>query len=163
VQGKAHPSVILDLEARVSIAPHSARARVLLLLQSPDRNQVLSNGKATINGRETKVEVLSSAGQMGYAGGTHGFDPKSYWAGMIPHENEWTWLICEVPPGQSQVRFNVRAAPPRVKIGLWVWSERDCAAGQIAIPLPCSRPEMPQYQDQLEREGMCLLRPERRE
>jgi len=51
-------------------------------------------------------------------------------------------------------------ARPEVKTGLWVWSERDCTAGQVVLSLGCSQPEMPQYQDQLEPEGVCLLRHE---
>ena len=67
---------------------------------------------------------------MGYAGGTHGFNPKSYWAGIIPYECEWTWYLCDVKPGPSRVRFQGAAARPDVKLGLWLWSDRDCAAGQ---------------------------------
>jgi hypothetical protein len=63
-----------------------------------------------------------------------------------------------VKPGQSQVRFQ-GAAPADVKIGVWLWSDRDCAARQHALPIACTRPEMPQYQDLLERQGVCLLAP----
>jgi hypothetical protein len=112
-----------------------------------------------VNGQAAALEERSSGGQMGYAGGTHGFNPKSYWAGIIPYECEWTWYLCDVKPGPSRVRFQGAAARPDVKIGLWLWSDRDCAAGQQPLPIACTRPEMPQYQDLLERQGVCLLPP----
>ena len=159
VKGKPGRSVGFDVECTVSVPADCCRARVLLLVQFPSRQHAPGRCSATVNGQAAALEERSSGGQMGYAGGTHGFNPKSYWAGIIPYECEWTWYLCDVKPGPSRVRFQGAAARPDVKIGLWLWSDRDCAAGQQPLPIACTRPEMPQYQDLLERQGVCLLPP----
>ena len=42
---------------------------------------------------------------------------------------------------------------------VWLWSDRDGSAGQQPLPIACTWPEMPQFQDLLERQGACLLDP----
>lgn len=162
VQGKRVPSAAFDVECSVSLAPGSTRGKVLLLVHFPSRRHAPCKCSATVNGEPAPLEERSSAGQLGYAGGTHGFNPKSYWAGMIPYECEWTWQLCDVKPGESRVRFQGAAARPDVKLGLWLWSDRDCSAQQ-PLPMACTVPEMPQYEDLLERQGICLLAPEQPE
>lgn len=159
VQGKPRASAGFDLECSVHVPEASTGGKLLVLLQFPTRQHAPSTCSATVNGQPTRLEERSSAGQMGYAGGTHGFNPKSYWAGMIPHECEWTWYLCPLKPGQSRVVLKGAVARPEVKLGAWVWSDRDCRSGRQALPVACGEPEMPQQEDWLDRQGVCLLRP----
>ena len=159
VQGKAQSSVGFDVECSVTIPPDAARGKVLLLVQFP-HPFAPSQCTATVNGaKATLEEKSSSADKIGAACGVHYFDPKSYWAGAIPYATEWTWYICEVKPGESQVRFTGCAGREDARIGLWVWSDRDCADGQMQLSQTCTRPEMPQYQEWLDRAGICVIKP----
>jgi hypothetical protein len=159
VKGNPSPSVGFDVECAVTTPADCRRAQILLLVRFPGRAHAPSTCSAAVNGQPAQLEQRVSGPQMGYAGGTHGFDPRSYWAGIIPHQCEWTWYLCEVPPGRARVRLRGAAARPDATFGLWLWSERDCAAGQCALPLPCTAPEMPQSRDLVERRGVCLLAP----
>ena len=159
VKGKALPTSRFDLECTVSLPAGAAKGKVLLLLEYPGRQHVLSTCTATVNGRETRLEQSSSADHIGYAGGTHGFNPKSYWAGLIPYASEWTWHICPVGAGESRVRFTGAVAMPKAKTGVWVWSDSDRSAREQALGIPCSKPEMPQLQDRLDRQGVCIKPP----
>ncbi len=80
---------------------------------------------------------------------------------MIPYESEWTWYLCEVKPGPSRVVLHGAVARSEVKLGAWIWSDRDCRAGQQPLPVPCGEPEMPQHEDLLDRQGVCIFQPER--
>ncbi len=103
--------------------------------------------------------MLCSAGHIGYAGETHGFNPKSYWAGLIPYESEWTWYICPLGAGESQVHFSGTVAMSQVRIKAWVWSDRDCTANEKTVPIVCPTPVMPQRGERIARRGVCIMQP----
>jgi hypothetical protein len=157
VCGKPRSTVRFDVECSVSPGAGCTAGKVLLLLEFPGREHVPSTCKAKVNGQDATLELRSSAGHIGYAGGTHGFDPKSYWAGLIPYESEWTWYICPVGDGESQVHFSGTAALPQVRIKAWVWSDRDCAANEKTLPIVCPPPAMPQRGQRIERRGVCIM------
>ena len=81
------------------------------------------------------------------------FDPKSYWAGLIPYASEWTWYLCPVAPGQSRVRFTGKAGLADVRLAAWVWSERKRCPGPQSLDIPCPAPQMPQIGEHRERQG----------
>ena len=74
------PCVNFNLQCSVSISAGNC-GKLLLLVEFPGRNHFPSSCMAAVNGDTVSLEERSSAGQMGFASGTHFFDPKSYWAG----------------------------------------------------------------------------------
>jgi hypothetical protein len=159
VRGKPRSTVRFDVDCSVSPGTGRSDGKLLLLLEFPGRDHAPSTCSAKVNGREAALEMRSSAGHIGYAGGTHGFNPKSYWAGLIPYESQWTWYICPLGAGESQVRFSGAAAMPEVRIRAWVWSDRDCTAGVQTLSIVCPAPAMPQRGDRVERRGTCIMPP----
>ena len=140
VRGKPRPTLRFDVVGSVSPGTGFAAGKVLLLLEFPGREHFPSTCTAKVNGRDATLEIRSSAGHIGYAGGTHGFNPKSYWAGLIPYESEWTWYICPVGGGESQVHFSGTTAMSQVRIKAWLWSDRDCTANEKTLPIVCPPP-----------------------
>ncbi len=159
VKGKPTPSARYELDCEVSIPAGATKGSVLLLLQFPGKGHAQSTCVATVNGRETHLEQRTSAKPLGYAEGTHGFDPKSYWAGLIPYACEWTWYICPVAVGRSQIHFAGAAARPRLGLGAWVWADGDRSVREQSLDIPCPAPEMPQVTERLERQGICIQSP----
>jgi hypothetical protein len=156
--GKPLPSAGFEVDCAVTV-PQGASGKLLLLLEYPGSDHVPSTCRALVNGLEIRLAESSSAGHLGSAEGTHQFKPDSYWAGAIPYASEWTWYICPLAAGGSKVRFSGRAANPQVKIGAWLWSERDGTARELTLDIPCGAPEMPQVGDRLERAGIRLRNP----
>lgn len=156
--GKPLPGARFELDCDATV-PRGAGGRLLLLVQFPGREHAPSTCRALVDGREVRLEERSSAGHLGSAEGTHRFDPASRWAGVIPYASEWTWYICPVPAGASRIRFIGRAARPRIRIGAWLWAERDGASRELTLDIPCGAAEMPQVRERLERHGVCLLDP----
>lgn len=159
VRGKPRSTVRFDVDCSVSPGTGCTAGKVLLLLEFPGREHAASTCTAKVNGRNTALEMLCSAGHIGYAGGTHGFNPKSYWASLIPYESEWTWYICPLGAGESRVHFSGTAAMPQVRIKSWVWSDRDCAAHEKTLPIVCPAPAMPQRGERIERCGVRIMQP----
>ena len=78
---------------------------------------------------------------------------------MLQLESEWCWHIVELTSGTHQVRFTGKAAYPTPRIGLWAWDEYNLSGKKIPLPEKASQSAMPQYRDEIEREGICILRP----
>jgi hypothetical protein len=103
-----------------------------------------------VNGKPAALEQRSSAGHTGYYGPDSGV-----WKGVRAHDSQWTWYLCDVPPGMSQVRFSGTAAHAQPRIGMWAWAETE------VVPVPCGatcpEPAMPEYRPRTERQGISLL------
>lgn len=152
------PTTGFDFDCDVSI-PEGATGKVLLLLEYPNRQHAPHQCVVTVNDGEVKLQGRSSVSRAGYPHGAHMFNPKSFWAGILPYQSEWTWYICPVEAGNSRVHLKGSVAQPDARIGLWIWSERDRAPGLQSLTVPCSKPEMPQVRERIERQGVCILRP----
>ncbi|MCL5745353.1 MAG: hypothetical protein M1541_15740, partial [Acidobacteria bacterium] len=151
----AAPTIFFEQECVVEVPPDVSKATVLLLVAFPGRRFHPSRAEATVNGQPARLEPRHSAGNIGYN------IPRTYsaYAQVLPHENEWTWYLCDVPAGTSLVRFQGAAADPSARFGLWLWAERDCSAAQIGIEYPCGEPLLPAHREHIERAGIVLRHP----
>jgi len=154
VSQKAEPTILFEQECEVEVPADASKATVLLLVAFPGRRFHPSRAAATVNGRAATLEPRHSAGHIGYN------IPSTYsaYAQVLPHENEWTWYLCDVPLGKSRVRFEGAAAGPKTRFGMWLWAERDVSAAVTVTGIACGEPAMPAHQDHVERAGICLKR-----
>ncbi len=159
VKGQPAPSTRYELDCEVSIPAGATKGSVLLLLQFPGKGHAPSTCAVTVNGHAVQLEERTSAKPLGYAEGMHGFDPKSYWAGLIPYACEWTWYICPIGVGRSQIHFAGAAARTDLRLGAWVWADGDRTARGQSIDISCPAAQMPQVTDHLERQGICIKSP----
>jgi hypothetical protein len=148
-------TVSFEVECAVSVPEEVASASVLLLVQFPGRRFQPSRCTAVVDGKPIKLHERHSAGRLG------GHIPKTYsaYAEVLTHENEWTWYLCDVPAGHSQVRFTGAAADTNLKTGLWLWAERNLTGLRRTTDVACEDPPLPGYGEHLERDGICLKRP----
>jgi hypothetical protein len=155
LQATPLPTVMFEEECEVYAPEGAASASVLLLVQFPGRRFQPSRCSATVNGKPVQLQERHSAGHIG------GHIPKTYsaYTEVLALENEWTWYICEVPAGRSRVRFAGAAADANVKLGLWLWAERDLTKLRRTTDVTCGEPQLPAYREHLERDGICLKRP----
>lgn len=154
-KGERLPTIAFDLECTVAVPQEASQGQVLLLLEYPGREHRPSNCQATFNGAPAKLRQSSSEGHIGY----YASRPDGYGKDVIPFESEWTWYICDVPPGQSTVRFAGTTADPNCRLGLWVWADFDTTVRKQALPFSSSPPQLPQYLDHRERYGICVRAP----
>lgn len=154
VSQTAEPTIFFEQECEVEVPAGVSKATVLLLVAFPGRRFHPSRAEASVNGQPAKLEPRHSAGHIGYN------IPRTYsaYAQVLPHENEWTWYLCEVPPGASRVRFQGAAADPAARFGLWLWAERDLTQFEIAAGVECTEPALPPHNERIERAGICLQR-----
>jgi hypothetical protein len=151
----AAPTIFFEQECVVEIPTDVSNATVLLLVAFPGRRFHPSRAEATVNGKPAKLEPRHSAGHIGYN------IPRTYsaYAQVLPHENEWTWYLCDVPAGTSRIRFHGAAADPSARFGLWLWAERDIAHAEMAAGAGCGEPALPPHGERIERAGILLRRP----
>lgn len=155
VSQTAEPTILFEQECEVEVPDGVSKATVLLLVAFPGRRFHPSRAVATVNGQPAKLEPRHSAGHIGYN------IPRTYsaHAQVLPHENEWTWYLCDVGPGKSRVRFEGAAADPKARFGLWLWAEREITGA--ATDIHCGEPSLPPYRDRIERAGINLTRENR--
>jgi hypothetical protein len=150
IRSKEVPTVAFELECSVSVPPQASSAKVLLLVEFPGRSQYPSRCKAWLDGRQVALEERSSAEHIGYYN----------WTGRLrPFESDWCWYLCNVDRGSHRVKFQGTAGHSGPRLGLWAWTDRDLAETMQRAPVPCADPDMPQYRDRIERQGVCLLPP----
>lgn len=149
------PSAGFDVECSVSVPASAGGGRVLLLVEFPGARHHANHCSAEVNGRTTATQVSSSTGHIGYRIAT----PGNFWKGVLPYESEWSWHICDVPAGNSRVRFRGAAAHPAPRLGVWLWADQDLTASASRVETNCPEPQMPQYRERIERSGICLKRP----
>lgn len=142
--GKPFPTSRFEVDCSAAI-PAGTQGKVLLLVESSSRVHMPSTCTATVDGRQVHLEESSSAGHIR--------------AGLTRHASEWTWYLCPVEAGESQIRFTGKTAMPKVKIGVWAWVDFDGSVAEQPLDIPCSNPEMPQVRDHWQRQGICLRRP----
>lgn len=154
VSQTAEPTILFDEECEVEVPADVSKATVLLLVAFPGRRFHPSRVEATVNGKPAKLDPRHTAGHIGYN------IPRTYSAyeQVVPHENEWSWYLCDVPPGKSRVRFQGAAAGPKARFGLWLWAERDAALSETVADIDCPAPALPPYRDRIERAGIKLTR-----
>jgi hypothetical protein len=152
--GAPVPSVGFDMECSIRV-PAGAKGSVLFLVEFPGRKHQPSRAAVLINGVQAVVRERTSANHVGYYMPVEG----SYWKDAMQYEAEWTWYIAGLPEGESTARISGAAAHPHARVGAWAWCERDVAASADRAEGAVSEPAMPQYQDHLEREGICLHNP----
>ncbi len=153
-KGAPVPSVALEMECSVSV-PAGSRGTVLFLVEFPGRRHQPSRASVVVNGFEVETRQKTSAGHVGYYMPTE----TSPWKDTMKHEAEWTWYIADLPHGDSTVRFTGKAGHGSARTGAWVWCERDLRAAAAGIEGTAGEPLMPQYQDHLERKGVCIHNP----
>lgn len=150
VAGKNVPSVAFDVECAVSIPPQAKTGQILLLVEFPGRAQYPSHCQAQADGRPLDLVERASAEHIGYYN----------WTGTLRAvESEWCWYIGTLEPGTHRVKFAGQAGHLQPRLGLWAWADQELRDQQPA-GTTCSEPGMPQYRDHLERQGVCLLKPE---
>jgi hypothetical protein len=141
------PSVGFELECTVTIPPANA-GQILLLVEFPGRVHRPSRCAAVVDGRPVKLEERRSDEHIGYYNWTEK---------LRPAESEWTWYICDVESGTHGIRFSGVAGNPNPPFAVWAWAEHKLT-DRMSLPLVrCSEPAMPQYEDQIERRGICIL------
>ena len=153
---KRFPTVGFDVECSVHVPSGATKGKILLLAEFPGREHRPSHCSVRVNGKNANLEKTSSAGHIGY------YLPAEYtaWEKVRSYESEWTWYICEVGSGTSQLRFTGAAAHPQTRLGLWAWMELDLTANRNPVlDMNCSEPAMPQYAPHIERRGICIMRP----
>ena len=143
------PTVEFELKCSVSL-PSESHGKVLLLIEFPGRNPCPASCEGWIDEALVKLEEKSSEEHIGY------FVPDG---SLRPYESEWCWYICRVSGGQHTIDFKGLAGHPSPKFGLWLWEEKDLKDERQEIQVHCSEPSMPQYNDTLERRGICLRSP----
>ncbi len=152
--GKRAPTVEFELECSITVPEGPCRGQALLLVKFPGRRHRPNTCKALVNGRPAALEESSSAGRVGNWVGS-----EKRWSGALPYFCHWSWHICDLQPGTSQVKFTAAAAGPDCEIGLWAWLEEDVRAGAAPAGIECPEPQMPEYRADVERGGICLRRP----
>lgn len=144
------PSTGFELECSAS-AP-AAGGKVLLLVEFPGRRHCVNRCAAEVNHQAVPAVESSSAGHIGYFVATAG----NFWKDALPYESEWSWYICDVPAGESRVRFTGATAHPAPRLGLWLWTEQNLAGSGSYVNCSCPQPQMPQYREYIERRGVRL-------
>jgi hypothetical protein len=147
--GQRVPSVAFDVECSISIPTDAAKGKLLLLVEFGAANHWPSRCAAVVNGNERLLEERNSAGHLWYREAARA-------PALSPYLSQWSWYICEVPAGTSRVRFTGAAGDPKCRIGLWAWSESVLGGMASPVAVKVSEPAMPQYQPELERDGVCL-------
>ena len=153
-KGEAVASAAFELECRVTV-PAGAKGTALFLVEFPGRLHRPSRASVFVNGAEVVTRQRTSADHVGYYMPTE----TSYWKDAMKYEAEWTWYLADLAGGESRVRFTGVAGHAGARVGAWAWCERDIKAIATKIEGIASEPEMPQYQDHLERQGICLHNP----
>ncbi|MCC7498058.1 MAG: hypothetical protein IT160_10810 [Bryobacterales bacterium] len=144
-----------EVRCRLEIPPGAASAQALLLLQFPGRFFRQSTCEAELDGRPVTPERRDSFLHTGY----YVAKPDNAWKDMIPNESEWSWYICPVAAGSHHLRFRGIAAHNNPKVGLWLWTTGELKPEPAGAGLQCSEPQLPQVNEYLQREGLCLKAP----
>jgi hypothetical protein len=144
-------SVAFDMDCKVR-TPADAKGTALFLVEFPGRRHMPSHAGVSVNGVETAARQKTSANHVGYYMPT----ATSYWKDAMKYEAEWTWYTADLPEGESTVRIAGVADHAKARLSAWTWCERDIKAAATKTEGIPSTPSMPQYQDHLEREGICL-------
>ena len=76
---------------------------------------------------------------------------------IYPRDSTWTWYLCPLKSGEWKLEFHCKTEAKDFRAGLWLWTEAECR-GQ-PLPVAAGAPEMPQYRERIERQGLCLQRP----
>jgi len=156
-KGEAVASAAFELECNVT-APAGAKGTALFVVEFPGRLHRPSRASVFVNGAEVATRQRTSANHVGYYTPTE----TSYWKDAMKYEAEWTWYLADLAGGESRVRFTGVAGHAGARVGAWAWCERDIKATATRIEGTASEPSMPQYQDHLERQGICLHNPRNR-
>ncbi len=152
--GKPVDSVAFEMECQVRV-PRGAKGTALFLVEFPGRQHRPSRASLIVNGEEIPARQKTSANHVGYYMPTE----KSPWSDVTEYEAEWTWYIVGLGEGRSTVRIAGAAGHPNARVGAWAWCERDVRSAAAQIDADASEPVMPQHEDHLEREGICLHNP----
>ena len=153
--GQRFPGVAFDVECAVSVPAGEGQAKVLLLVEFPGERHLPSHCAATVDGSPAKLTESHSEGHIVYRNYLR--HPAAQ--RVLPYLSEWSWYICEVPAGDSRVRFTGAAGHLKPRLGLWAWLETDLAGRRVPVSFPAGPPAMPPYQPELELEGICLKPP----
>lgn len=141
-----------ELDGRISIPEEAARGKTLLLVEFPGKEHLATSCTCQVNGRAVALQESSSAAHIGDIGA-----PASAWKRLEPYLTQWTWYFCELATGPADVRFSGVVPYDRCRIGLWVWADWDLTRQGVPVSIECPEPAMPQYQDHLRRQGVCVL------
>jgi hypothetical protein len=152
--GKPVDSVAFEMECQVRV-PRGAKGTALFLVEFPGRQHRPSRASLIVNGEEIPARQKTSANHVGYYMPTE----KSPWSDVTEYEAEWTWYIVGLGEGRSTMRIAGAAGHPNARVGAWAWCERDVRSAAAQIDADASEPVMPQHEDHLEREGICLHNP----
>jgi hypothetical protein len=144
-----------ELDCEISIPDGAAKGNALLLLEFPGKQHLATNCCCQVNGRAAVLRESSSAAHIGGFGG----GPESAWKRLEPYASHWTWYICKLVSGRAEVKFSGTFPYERCKIGLWVWVDWELTEQAVPVSIQCPEPTMPQYQDHLRRQGICVLSP----
>ena len=146
IKWKNVPATEFEIECTVSV-PIKSSGKVLLLVEFPGRNPCPSRCEGTIDDSPAELKERNSTEHIGY------FVPDG---SLRSSESEWCWYICRVSAGSHRINFKGFAGHPAPKFGLWVWTDRDLTDFKQLLSVHCSEPAMPQYNDAIERTGICL-------
>jgi hypothetical protein len=153
--GKPLPTASFELDSEISIPNGAMRGQALLLLEFPGKVHFPSTCACEVNGHAAALKESSSVSQIGYDIAT----ADSPYRDLLPHISRWTWYISELESGSSRVKFSGTLPFENCRLGLWVWADWDLSQQSVPVELECPEPAMPQYQEHLNRGGICILSP----
>ena len=150
--GKAGPVPTsgFDVDCDVSIPAGAGAGRLLLLVEFPGTKHPAVRCEAVVNGQPAALGGSSTEKRIGY----RVWDPQ--WKDVRQFESEWTWYDCPLPAGSSRVRFSGACGFERPRIGVWLWLEEQMDGFAHLLDSASSTPTLPQYKDEIERDGICL-------
>ena len=152
---KPLPTASFEMDFKISIPEGAAKGNALLLLEFPGKEHLPSTCSCQVNSRAAALRESSSAGHIGYNAVT----PEGPWRDLLPYESHWTWYICELEIGSTKVKFSGAFPYESCKMRLWVWADWDLAPQSALVSIACPEPAMPQHQEYLKRQGICVLSP----
>ncbi|MGD0577333.1 MAG: hypothetical protein ABSC08_00240 [Bryobacteraceae bacterium] len=144
------PTSGFEVECDVSIPRGACTGRLLLLVEFPGSNHQPVRCEAVVNGQPAALGESSSDNHIGY----RIEDPQ--WKDIRQFESHWTWYGCSLPAGPSRVRFSGACGFERPKVGVWLWLEQRLEGFAHLLESANSTPALPPYQDEMERDGICL-------
>ena len=150
--GMRVPTAAFEEECQVTVSGRGTEGTVLFLLEFPGRKHRPSQCTCVLNTQPAKLEERLSAGHKG----AYLTKPESPWKDVIPYESEWTWYLCKIGAGTSNLRFTGSCGDPHVRISVWVWVQRDLKNLTVPVGITCPEQEMPQYREYQEMNGIRL-------
>ena len=132
-----------ELACRATV-PADTTGTALLLVEYPGYEHFASECAAVVNSQTAPIEARRSTGHVGLRR-------------RHPRDSTWTWYLCPLKSGEWKLEFHCKTEAKDFRAGLWLWTEAECR-GQ-PLPVAADAPEMPQYRERIERQGLCLQRP----